>query len=185
MPRILIFFSSHVFTFEKIGTVKSHCMNTKYHYPSKKTCWLWRFSQLRQPTSRVPPPTHHSLKCFFTLIGLQRPNPQWTDGWMDGWIIIAYNEYYSCVYSFMWVCVCVCVNECIVWEGGGWPSCVIVRNWLLKILRVPTTHRSSFGWLLIKSQVASFFFLRPIGGRDLFLQTFQKDGKNFFLNIYF
>jgi hypothetical protein len=97
------------------------------------------------------------------------------------------------------------MNECIVREVGGWPSCVITCEIdCLKILCVPTPIDPWFGlggYSLSHGWVASFFFLiiflggysllsqewrelfvflRPIGGRDLFLQTFQKDGKNFF-----
>jgi hypothetical protein len=153
------FFSSHVSPFEKIETVKSHCMNTEYPYPSLKPVDCGSLNRVN-PRPRVSP-TRHSLKCFLTLIGLQRPNPRRTDGWMDRWIdglsLHIINIIHVCV--FIHVGVCVCVNECIVRDGGGWPSCVItcgIDCW--KYLCVPTHIDHLLGGYSLSRRWRAFFF---------------------------
>jgi hypothetical protein len=165
--RILIF-SVHVFLHLK----RSGWLRAKISLPIQKTCWL-RFNSTFFPFFLTV--STHLPKCPQLIIpwnasshslAYKWPNLERMDGqmdeWMDGWIIIAYNQYYSCVYSFMCVCVCEWMNVlCEKVEGGHHVSShaeLIAQKYCVS----QYTHRSSFGWLLIKSQVASFFFLKKI-----------------------
>ncbi len=92
------------------------------------------------------------------------PNGQ-MDGWMNRWIIIAYNQYYSCVYSFMWACVWMNV---LCEKGGGWPSCVITYGIDCgKYCVSPTRMDHLLGGYSLSCRWRAFFFYHLLGGYSL------------------
>jgi hypothetical protein len=165
---LILFFSAHVFLHLK----RSRRLKAKISLPVQKTCWLWFSQPCQKPTSWGAPQLIIPWNASSHLLAYNGPTPHGQmDGWMDGWIIIAYNQYYSCVYSFMWVCVCEWMNEWI-YCARRWRVAIMchhMRNWLLKILCVPTRIDHLLGGYSLSRRWRAFFFFlyHLLGGYSL------------------